>query len=133
MIRVGVTVCTRGCRTSLYLIKQKDGMVFAGIGRKQVKTIQHLVDYFVPQLYGAAGTLPPEWRDYVHYWTSGAGKPNVHNVTFAKIPMQKIVWGMPYGTCDQGKPFGGSGCVEWAYSAGVKPHVAATSEMAIHV
>jgi hypothetical protein len=78
-----------------------------------------LVDYFVPQLYGAAGTLPTGWEDYARYWTEGAGKPNLHNVTFAKIPMEKFLWGMPAGSCDQGKPFGGSGCVEWAYASGV--------------
>lgn len=81
-----------------------------------------VVDYFVPQLYGAAGTLPSGWEEYARYWTQGAGRPNVHNVTFAAIPMEKILWGIPYDTCDQLKPFGGSGCVEWAYASGVKPH-----------
>lgn len=81
-----------------------------------------VVDYFVPQLYGAAGTLPSGWEEYARYWTQGAGRPNVHNVTFAAIPMEKILWGIPYDTCDQVKPFGGSGCVEWAYASGVKPH-----------
>jgi len=80
-----------------------------------------LVDYFVPQLYGAAGTLPEGWEDYAQYWTDGAGKPNLHNVTFAKIPMSKFLWGMPAGSCDQAKPYGGSGCVEWAYASGVHP------------
>jgi len=81
-----------------------------------------LVDYFVPQLYGASGTLPSEWKDYVKYWVDGAGKPNVHDVTFSPIPMEKLLWGMPAGTCDQAlKEFGGAGCVEWAYSPAVHP------------
>jgi len=78
-----------------------------------------LVDFFVPQLYGAFGGLPTEWEDYARYWTEGAGKPNIHNVTFAAIPMEKILWGMPAGTCDQATKFGGGGCIEWAYSPAV--------------
>lgn len=78
-----------------------------------------LVDYFVPQLYGAAGTLPDGWEEYAEYWVSGAGRPNLHNVTFAPIPMDKFLWGMPAGTCEQGHKYGGSGCIEWAYSPGV--------------
>ena len=78
-----------------------------------------LVDFFVPQLYGAAGTLPDGWQEYAQYWKDGAGKPNVHNVTFAPIPMDKFLWGMPAGTCAQGDTYGGSGCIEWAYSPGV--------------
>merc|ERR1719345_52829 len=82
-----------------------------------------LVDYFVPQLYGASGTLPAQWKDYAKYWVDGAGKPNVHDVTFSPIPMEKLLWGMPAGTCDQAlKEFGG-GCVEWAYSPAVHPAV----------
>jgi len=78
-----------------------------------------LVDFFVPQLYGAAGTLPDGWEQYANYWVDGAGKPTIHNVTFAPIPMKKIMWGMPAGTCQQGDRYGGSGCIEWAYSPGV--------------
>lgn len=80
-----------------------------------------LVDYFVPQMYGAAGTLPAEWETYAQYWVDGAGKPNLHGVTFGAIPMEKILWGMPSGQCDLATKFGGSGCVEWAYSPVVKP------------
>lgn len=81
-----------------------------------------LVDYFVPQMYGAAGTLPAEWKQYAQYWKEGASKPTIHNVTFGPIPMEKFLWGMPAGTCDQAESeFGGSGCVEWAYSPAVKP------------
>lgn len=78
-----------------------------------------LVDYFVPQMYGSAGTLPSVWEDYARYWTEGAAKPNIHGVTFAPIPMEKFLWGMPAGTCEQATKFGGSGCVEWAYSPAV--------------
>ena len=81
-----------------------------------------LVDYFVPQMYGAAGTLPAEWETYAQYWKDGANKPNLHGVTFAPIPMEKFLWGMPAGTCEQAvSKYGGSGCVEWAYSPGVRP------------
>jgi len=87
-----------------------------------------LIDYFVPQMYGAAGTLPAEWEDYARYWTSGAGVPNIHGVTFSPIPMEKFWWGMPAGTCDQAlNQFGGTGCVEWAYSPGVRPPYASVS------
>lgn len=78
-----------------------------------------LVDFFVPQLYGAAGTLPDGWQEYAQYWVDGAGKPTLHNVTFSPIPMSKFLWGMPVGTCEQGAKYGGSGCIEWAYSPGV--------------
>lgn len=81
-----------------------------------------LVDYFVPQMYGASGTLPAQWKDYARYWMDGASRPNVHDVTFAAIPMEKFLWGMPAGTCDQAlSEFGGSGCVEWAYSPAIHP------------
>jgi len=81
-----------------------------------------LVDYFAPQMYGAAGTLPDQWKDYANYWKSGANKPTVHNVTFAPIPMDKFLWAMPADTCEQAeKEFGGSGCIEWAYSPAVHP------------
>lgn len=81
-----------------------------------------LVDFFVPQIYGANGKLSdPNWPEYCQYWVDGAGKPNVHGVTFPPIPMEKILWGMPAGTCDQVEKYGGSGCVEWAYSPGVEP------------
>lgn len=75
-----------------------------------------LVDFFVPQMYGASGRLPPqaEWEKYAQYWVDGAGKPTLHGETFARIPMEKFLWGMPAGTCDQAAKFGGSGCVEWA-------------------
>lgn len=80
------------------------------------------VDYFVPQLYGADGKLSdPAWPQYARYWVNGAGKPNVHNVTFSAIPMKKFLWGMPAGACDQAAQFGGSGCIEWDYSPGVHP------------
>lgn len=80
------------------------------------------VDYFAPQLYGAKGTLPDEWKDYANYWVNGAGKPNVHEVTFSAIPMEKFLWAMPAGQCDLAeKPFGGAGCIEWDYSPNVKP------------
>ena len=39
--------------------------------------------------YGAAGTLPAQWETYAQYWKDGAMKPNVHDVTFAAIPMKK--------------------------------------------
>jgi len=79
-----------------------------------------LVDFFVPQMYGAAGTLPPPWETYAQYWVDGANKPTLHNVTFAPIPMEKFLWGMPAGTCEQASgKYGGSGCIEWAYSPGV--------------
>lgn len=81
-----------------------------------------LVDYFVPQIYGADGGLPDGWQEYAQYWVDGAGKPNVHDVTFGPIPMEKILWGMPAGQCDQAAPYGGAGCVEWDYSPGVKPN-----------
>lgn len=81
-----------------------------------------LVDYFAPQMYGAAGTLPPEWETYARYWVDGANKPTIHGVTFKPIPMDKFLWGMPAGTCNQAtSKYGGSGCVEWAYSPAVKP------------
>jgi len=81
-----------------------------------------LIDYFVPQMYGASGSLPSEWETYAQYWVDGAGKPTIHDVTFAPIPMEKILWGMPAGTCDQASDkYGGSGCVEWAYSPAVHP------------
>jgi len=86
-----------------------------------------LVDYFVPQLYGGAGTLPDGWEEYARYWAEGAGKPTVHNVTFAPIPMEKILWGMPAPGmksgqgCELGEQFGGAGCVEWAYASGIRP------------
>jgi hypothetical protein len=80
------------------------------------------VDYFVPQIYGADGKLSdPAWPEYAQYWVDGAGKPNVHGVTFPPVPMEKILWGMPAGECDQATMYGGSGCVEWAYSPNVKP------------
>lgn len=80
------------------------------------------IDYFAPQLYAADGKLSdPAWPEYVKYWQNGAGKPNVHNVTFSAIPMKKFLWGMPAGTCNQTANFGGSGCIEWDYSPGVKP------------
>lgn len=82
-----------------------------------------LIDFFVPQIYGADGKLSDSnWPDYCQYWVDGAGKPNVHGVTFPSVPLEKILWGMPVGTCDQAtEKYGGSGCVEWAYSPGVKP------------
>jgi len=80
-----------------------------------------LIDYFVPQMYGASGTLPSAWETYAQYWVDGAGKPTIHDVTFAAIPMEKILWGMPSGTCSQAEKFGGSGCIEWAYSPAVNP------------
>jgi len=81
-----------------------------------------LVDYFVPQMYGAAGTLPAEWKEYAQYWTNGANKPNIHNTTFSPIPMKKFLWGMPAGTCEEAESeFGGSGCIEWAYTPAVNP------------
>lgn len=81
------------------------------------------IDFFVPQIYGADGKLSdPDWPSYAQYWVDGAGVPNIHGVTFPAIPMEKILWGMPVGTCDQAStPYGGSGCLEWAYSPGVKP------------
>jgi len=82
-----------------------------------------LIDYFVPQMYGASGTLPSEWETYAQYWVDGAGKPTIHDVTFAPIPMEKILWGMPAGTCSQADKYGGGGCVEWAYSPAVHPAV----------
>lgn len=76
------------------------------------------VDYIVPQMYGADGrTLPDEWETYAQYWVDGAGKPTLHGETFAAIPMEKFLWGMPAdvaGSCDLAAKFGGSGCVEWA-------------------
>jgi len=82
-----------------------------------------LVDFFVPQIYGADGMLSdPNWPEYCEYWVNGAGKPNVHDVTFGAIPIEKILWGMQAGTCDQAtSKYGGSGCVEWVYSPSVKP------------
>lgn len=86
-----------------------------------------VVDYFVPQLYGASGTLPDGWEEYARYWSDGAGKPNLHGVTFAAIPMGKVLWGMPAPGmasdqgCDLGKQFGGAGCIEWAYASGIRP------------
>jgi len=80
------------------------------------------VDYFAPQLYGADGKLSdPAWPQYASYWVNGAGKPNVHNVTFSAIPMSKFLWGMPVDTCDKASPYGGAGCIEWDYSPGVHP------------
>jgi len=38
--------------------------------------------------------LPSEWETYAQYWVNGAGKPTIHDVTFAPIPMEKILWGM---------------------------------------
>lgn len=83
------------------------------------------VDYFVPQLYGADGKLSdPLWPEYARYWVHGAGKPTVHNVTFSPIAVNKLLWGMPAGTCEQAKQFGGSGCIEWDYSPSVHPPAA---------
>merc|ERR1711953_1451406 len=67
-----------------------------------------LIDYFVPQMYGASGSLPSEWETYAQYWVDGAGKPTIHDVTFAPIPMEKILWGMPAGTCGQAEKYGGA-------------------------
>jgi len=86
-----------------------------------------LVDYFVPQMYGGPGTLPSEWETYAKYWVDGAGKPTIHDVTFAPIPMEKILWGMPAGTCGLAEKYGGGGCVEWAYSPAV--HSASSVEV----
>ena len=81
-----------------------------------------LVDYFAPQMYGAAGTLPSGWRTYAEYWTAGANKPNIHGVTFGPIPLSKFLWAMPVGTCaDAEGSYGGAGCVEWAYDPSNKP------------
>lgn len=77
------------------------------------------IDYFVPQLYGADGTLPTGWEQYANYWVSGAGKANIHGVTFSAPPMSKVLWGVPVGQCAQALALGGAGCVEWVYSPNV--------------